>query len=99
MEATEPSRAEAAAVVPPSSPTPPTPPTPVLVSTTESAAYLLSMLGIQAKPVLRWGPLGMQQISEARRRQFCVMGFAGNSAPDHVDHLQALPFFLKRMMR
>lgn len=69
------------------------------VSTTESAAYLLSMLGIQAKPVLRWGPLGMQQISEARRRQFCVMGFAGNSAPDHVDHLQALPFFLKRMMR
>jgi hypothetical protein len=64
-------------------------------STTETAEYLIHDLGLTPMPVLRWGPLGMQQISEARRGGFVVLGFAGNSAPDHVDHFHALPQFLR----
>jgi hypothetical protein len=37
----------------------------------------------------------MQQLSEAKNGQFRLLGFAGNSAPDHVDHLHALPEFSK----
>jgi hypothetical protein len=44
--------------------------------------------------VLHWGPVGTQQLSEARQGKLRVAGFAGNSAPDHVDHLRALPDFL-----
>ena len=65
------------------------------VSTTEATSHILQNLGIERTPVLRWGPLGMQQLSEAKRNHFVVMGFAGNSAPDHVDHLNALSHFLK----
>ena len=36
------------------------------------------------------------QVSEARRGGFHVLGFAGNSAPDHVDHLYALGEWLRR---
>jgi len=35
--------------------------------------------------------MGSQQIGEARRGKFRLLSFAGNSAPDHVDLLQALP--------
>lgn len=69
------------------------------VSTTESADYLLQELHIKAYPVLKWGPGGMQQISEARKNHFEIMGFAGNSAPDHIDHLQGLWYFLNRMKK
>ncbi len=64
------------------------------VSTTEASDYLLNELNIERKAVLEWGPLGMQQISEAKKGGFYVLGFAGNSAPDHIDHLQALYYFL-----
>lgn len=63
------------------------------VSTTESTDFLLKQLEVKRTPVLQWGPLGMQQLSEARAGHFRVMGFAGNAAQDHVDHLQALFFF------
>ena len=43
---------------------------------------------------LKRAPLGMQQLSEARRGGFRLLGFAGNSAPDHVDHLYALGAWL-----
>jgi hypothetical protein len=33
----------------------------------------------------------MQQLSETRAGRFELLGFAGNSAPDHVDHLHAMP--------
>ena len=59
-------------------------------STTETADVLLTHLGAARSPVLREGPIGMQQLSEARRGNFHLAGFAGNSAPDHVDHLYAL---------
>ncbi|SDC81590.1 hypothetical protein SAMN04487894_104102 [Niabella drilacis] len=68
------------------------------VSTTEAADYLLLLLQLKAIPVLKEGPGGMQQISEADKGNFKVLGFAGNSAPDHVDHFHGLPFFLRRLL-
>lgn len=59
-------------------------------STSETADVLLKHLGLTRLPVLRKGPIGMQQLSEARRGRFRLAGFAGNSAPDHMDHLYAL---------
>ncbi|MGC8595903.1 MAG: hypothetical protein ACP5US_08530 [Candidatus Kryptoniota bacterium] len=69
------------------------------VSTTEATDYILHCLGIKIKAVLRWGPLGMQMISMAHRNHFEVLGFAGNSGPDHIDHLHALYYFLKVLMQ
>jgi hypothetical protein len=37
----------------------------------------------------------MQQLSEVHRGGFHVLGFAGNSAADHVDHLHALGEWLR----
>jgi hypothetical protein len=36
-----------------------------------------------------------QQLSEVRKEKFLLLGYAGNSAPDHDDQLHALPEFLK----
>lgn len=66
-------------------------------STTETADYLLAQLGLKLRPVLRWGPMGLQQLSEASSGKFLLMGYAGNSAPDHVDQLHSLPVFLKEL--
>jgi hypothetical protein len=41
--------------------------------------------------------MGMQQLSEARGGRFLLAGYAGNSAPDHVDQLHALPEWLRRV--
>jgi hypothetical protein len=68
-------------------------------STTETADWLLLALGLKRRPVLQWGPRGMQQLSEVRAGRFELLGFAGNTAPDHVDHLHAMPEFLKRLAR
>ncbi len=67
------------------------------VSTTEASDFILKTLGIKRDAVLKWGPLGMQQLSVARRGRFEVQGFAGNTAPDHVDHLHALGEFLRQL--
>jgi hypothetical protein len=64
-------------------------------STTETADFLLEALGVKRTPVLKWGPRGMQQTSEARAGAFHILGFAGNSGPDHIDHAQGLPEFLR----
>jgi acetyl esterase/lipase len=64
-------------------------------STTETADYLLRQVDLKRQPVLRWGPLGMQQLSEVRQGKLVIAGYAGNSAPDHVDHLHGLAEFLK----
>ena len=55
-------------------------------STTETADYLLGQLGLTRMPVLKAGPIGMQQLSEVEQAGFHLAGFAGNSAPDHLDH-------------
>jgi len=63
-------------------------------STTETADHLLKQLNLKRKPVLRWGPLGTQILCEVKEGRFHLLGFAGNSAPDHVDLLHALPELL-----
>jgi hypothetical protein len=60
-------------------------------STTECAEYLLSQLNLQRRARLREGPVGMQQLSALDVRGFHLRGYAGNSAPDHVDFLHAMP--------
>jgi hypothetical protein len=67
-------------------------------STTETADWLLPALGLRRMAVLRWGPRGMQQLSEVRAGRFEVLGFAGNSGPDHIDHFHAMPELLVRML-
>jgi hypothetical protein len=64
-------------------------------STTETADYLLKHLRVSRRPVLKSGPMGMQQLSEASRGKFLLEGFAGDSAADHVDQLHSLPVWLK----
>lgn len=68
-------------------------------STTETADWLLRTLGLRRTPVLRWGPRGMQQLSEVKKGRFELLGFAGNSAPDHIDQLYAMPELLARMFK
>jgi hypothetical protein len=66
-------------------------------STTETADWLLAALRLRREPVLQWGPRGMQQLSAVRAGGFELLGFAGNSAPDHIDHLHAMPELLARL--
>jgi hypothetical protein len=66
-------------------------------STTETTDWLVGRLGLLRKAVLKWGPMGTQQLSEVRAGRFLLLGFAGNTAPDHVDQLHALPDLLKHL--
>jgi len=68
------------------------------VSTTETTDFLLRTLSLKRTTVLRWGPLGMQQLSYGRKNHFELLGFAGNSGPDHIDHLHGLYWFLNRLL-
>jgi hypothetical protein len=38
----------------------------------------------------------MQQLSRAGAGKFLILGFAGNSVPDHVDHFHALAEWLRQ---
>ncbi len=64
-------------------------------STTECVDYLLNKLSLKRTPVLKKGPIGMQQLSEVRLKGFQILGFAGNTGIDHGDHLHAMPAWLK----
>ncbi len=64
-------------------------------STTETADWLLHELGLTRKPVLKPGPMGTQQLSEVRQGKFHLIGYAGNSAPDHVDQLHSIAEYLR----
>jgi hypothetical protein len=66
-------------------------------STTEAASYLLRELQLKREPVLEWGTLGMQQLSKVVKGGLQVLGFAGNSAPDHMDHFFALEDWYRRL--
>ena len=68
-------------------------------STTETTDYLIRSLDLQRHPVLKWGPGGMQMLTETRAGGLTLLGFAGNSAPDHVDHFHGLPEFLISLER
>ena len=63
-------------------------------STTETADYLLREWGLTAHPVVKWGPMKTQMLSEVKSGGLLVIGLAGNSAPDHVDQLHSLPEYL-----
>ena len=67
-------------------------------STTETADWTIGALGLRRTPVLKWGPRGMQQLSEVHVRRLGVIGFAGTTAPDHNDQLHAMPELLKRLL-
>ncbi len=67
-------------------------------STTETADWLLASLGLRRLALLAWGPRGMQQLSEVRAGGFELRGFAGNTAPDHIDHFHAMPELLARLL-
>jgi len=66
-------------------------------STTETADWLLAELNLNRRPVNRSGPMGTQQLSEAGKGHLRLIGYAGNSAPDHVDQLHSLSVFLRWM--
>ena len=68
-------------------------------STTETADWLLQALALPRTAVLEWGPRGMQQLSGARAGKFELLGYAGNSAPDHIDQLHARPELLARLLK
>ena len=68
-------------------------------STTETADHLLQKLQIPRVATLQWGPMRTQQLSEARKGRFLLLGYAGNSAPDHIDQLHSLPEYLKWIER
>lgn len=68
-------------------------------STTETADWLLRELAVKRRAVLEWGPMKTQHLSEANSGLFQLMGFAGNSAPDHVDQLHALSDWLEWLKR
>lgn len=63
-------------------------------STTETSDYVIEHLGLHRTPVIRWGPRGMQQLSEVKAGSLEIRGFAGNTAPDHIDQFQAMPELL-----
>lgn len=64
-------------------------------STIECADYMIEQLGLERKAVLKWGPLGMQQLSKVCKGHFQILGYAGNTAPDHIDHFHGLYEFIK----
>ncbi len=66
-------------------------------STTETSDWLLAQMGLKPVPKLKNGPMGTQQLSEVKRGRFQMIGYAGNSAPDHVDQLHSLSVYLKRL--
>jgi hypothetical protein len=64
-------------------------------STTETADWLLAHLKLRRRPVSKPGPMDMRELSEVRAGRFRLMGYAGNSAEDHVDQFQSLPALMK----
>lgn len=68
-------------------------------STTETTDWLIASLGLKRTPTIAWGPGGMQQLSEVRRGGLTILGFAGNTGPDHIDHLHGLGEFLTMLER
>jgi hypothetical protein len=64
-------------------------------STTETADHIVNALGLHSRSVVKWGPMGTQELSEIHAGKFLLVGFAGNSAPDHVDQLHSLPEYLQ----
>lgn len=67
-------------------------------STTECTDWVLDALGLKRVPVLEWGPMGTQLLSRTRKGRFEALGFAGNSAPDHVDLFHGMAAYVDRLL-
>ena len=67
-------------------------------STTECTDWLLDALQLKRAPVLEWGPMGMQMLSRTSKGRFEVLGFAGNSGPDHIDLFHGMAPFVERLL-
>jgi hypothetical protein len=63
-------------------------------STTECTQYLIEKLNLKRRSKLQQGPVGMQQVGEVSSGNLNILSYAGNTAPDHIDHLHGLAFFL-----
>jgi hypothetical protein len=68
-------------------------------STTETADWLLREWQLTAHPVAQFGPMSTQMLSRVSAGGLTVIGFAGNSAPDHVDELHSLPEYLRWLQK
>jgi hypothetical protein len=64
-------------------------------STTETTNWLLERLGIPRTANTSGGALGMRLTSRTVAGGLRVDGYAGDTADDHVDHLHALPHYLR----
>ena len=67
-------------------------------STTECSEYLINALNLSRKPVLLHGPVGMQQVGTTEKGNLKIWAFAGNTAPDHIDHLHGYYYFIKSLL-
>jgi hypothetical protein len=67
-------------------------------STTETTDWLLDRLGMRRTAVLEWGPMGSQVLSRSVLGGLEVIGMAGNTAPDHVDHFHGMGTFVARLL-
>jgi len=63
-------------------------------STTETADEVLRQWNLTPHAIVRWGPMKTQMLSKTSAGGLLVVGFAGNSAPDHIDQLNSLPEYL-----
>lgn len=63
--------------------------------TTECSDHILDKLKVSRKPSVKAGPMGMRQLSYAGRGRLRVFGYAGDTAPDHVDFLHAMPAWFR----
>jgi hypothetical protein len=68
-------------------------------STTETSDFLINALNLKRRAILEWGPGGMQLLSRTIAGQLMILGFAGNTAPDHVDHFHGLHKFLSYLLK
>lgn len=68
-------------------------------STTECADYIVNELGLLRIPTLKQGPMGMQQVGMTEKGNLKIWAFAGNTAPDHIDHLHGFDEFINQLMR
>ena len=65
-------------------------------STTETADYLITQLGGEREIMAESWPSGLKLLSRFRKGGLEIYGLAGDTAADHMKHLQNLSGFLVR---
>jgi hypothetical protein len=67
-------------------------------STTECADHLIAQAGLARKKTAGKGPFGLRLQNEVHKEGLRVIGCAGTTAADHIDHLHALPVLVEEVM-